>query len=274
MAGETDSLIMPFQKNCKVIELHQVADKQYSLVFDCPDIAETASAGQFVHIACGDGQLLRRPISICDLDGSLVRIIFEVKGSGTYWLSRRKQGDDLDVLGPLGNGFDLNSKRLLLIGGGIGVPPLLMAARQAASIYAGEVRHIDALLGFINADKAILLPEFAAVCDRVEVSTDDGSLGRHGYVTDMLVSRLEAGGGSVFDMILSCGPLAMLSRVAEIADKYGIPCQVSLEQRMGCGVGACLVCSCGVKRSHGKSYARVCADGPVFFSREVIWDEA
>ena len=115
-----------------------------------------------------------------------------------------------------------------------------------------------------------------AVCDWVELSTDDGSLGKHGYVTDMLISRLKAD-YNICDLILSCGPPAMLSRVAHIAEEYRIPCQVSLEQRMGCGVGACLVCSCGIKRSGGegkpldKTYARVCADGPVFSSTEVVW---
>lgn len=266
---------MPFQRNCRVIECNQIADSLFSLVFDCPDIAGSTNAGQFVHISCGDGLLLRRPISVCDLDGSLIKIVFQVKGSGTAWLSKRKQGDELDVLGPLGKGFFLNGDRLLLVGGGIGVPPLLMAAGQALA----QGKKVNALLGFAGADKAILLPEFASACDWVELSTDDGSLGKHGYVTDMLISRLEAD-HNICDLILSCGPWAMLSRVANIAAEYHIPCQVSLEQRMGCGIGACLVCSCGIKRpgSEGKSfdngYARVCADGPVFSSSEVIWDEA
>jgi dihydroorotate dehydrogenase electron transfer subunit len=261
---------MPFQRNCRVIEVNQIANGLFSLVFDCSDIAGSTKAGQFVHISCGDGLLLRRPISVCDLDGSLVRIIFQVKGSGTSWLSERKQGEVIDVLGPLGKGFALDGSRLLLVGGGIGVPPLLMAARQASE----QGKKVNALLGFADADKVILLPEFASACDWVEVSTENGSLGKHGYVTDLLISRLEAN-QNICDLILSCGPQAMLSRVAHIAKEHHMPCQVSLEQRMGCGIGACLVCSCGIKSpgGEGKSFARVCADGPVFSSREVIWDE-
>lgn len=260
---------MSFHKLCRIIEANQLASDLFSFVIDSHDIAETVQAGQFLHIACGDSLLLRRPISVCDVDGSLVKLVYMSKGSGTRWLSERKPGEQLDVLGPLGKGFDTGGRKLLLVGGGIGVPPLLMAARQAAN--GGQSEKTIALLGFTNAKRAVLLPEFAAVCDSVEISTDDGSLGRHGFVTDLLKFRLDK---ERFDGILACGPVKMLKLIAKIADEYDIPCQVSLEERMGCGIGACLVCSCKIKKSHSEGFARVCADGPVFLSREVIWDEA
>ena len=248
---------------CKVVERQTLAPTLISLVFDCSEVAGAVRAGQFLHVACGDGLLLRRPISVCDVDGSLVKLVFEVKGQGTRWLSERKLGDTLDILGPLGNGFDLSEKKLLLAGGGIGVPPMLMVARQATSS--------TAVLGFATAAKAALLPEFAVACEAVDISTDDGSLGKHGFLTELVQRRLDT---EHFDAVLACGPAKMLARVAQIAADHNTPCQVSLEERMGCGVGACLVCSCKVKTSYGEGYARVCADGPVFSSEEVIWDEA
>ncbi len=141
---------------------------------------------------------------------------------------------------------------------------MLLAAKQAMH------RQVTALLGFACAGKAVLLREFAANCDFVEVATDDGSLGRHGYVTDLLSRRLNTGS---FDGILACGPFNMLRIVSKIAEEYGIPCQVSLEERMGCGIGACLTCSCKTILAGKEGYSRVCADGPVFSSREVVWDE-
>ena len=238
-------------------------------MFHSVKLADFVTAGQFLHITCGDSLTLRRPISIGDTDKSLVKVVFTVKGAGTRWLSLRKPGDMLDILGPLGNGFDMKGENLLLIGGGAGVPPLLLAARQAAAL--PQFESVTALLGFSDIGKAILLGDFAAACTSVEIATDDGSLGRHGFVTDLLKYRLNT---KRFDQILACGPYNMLRIVSEIADEYDIPCQVSMEERMGCGIGACLTCSCKTKSAGKEKYSRVCADGPVFSSREVVWNEA
>ena len=260
---------MPFHLCCNITETENIAQDQFSIVFDSIKLADCVKAGQFLHIACGDALTLRRPISVCDTDKSLVKVVFTVKGAGTRWLSLRKPGDMLDILGPLGNGFDMIGEKLLLIGGGVGVPPLLLAARQATLL--SKSRSSTALLGFAGIGRAILLGDFAAACASVEIATDDGSLGRHGFVTDLLKYRLNTGG---FDQILACGPYNMLKIVSTIADENDIPCQVSMEERMGCGIGACLTCSCKTKSADNEEYSRVCVDGPVFSSREVVWNEA
>ena len=253
----------PVESRCVVLARAQLAENVYALALGCGPMAELARPGQFLHIACGEGRLLRRPISICDREGERLRIVFRVKGEGTRWLAARQAGEQLDVLGPLGNGFEPAGKTLLLAGGGIGVPPLLWCAAEAGVA--------DAVLGFGSAAQAILLPEFAARCRQVSVVTEDGSLGRTGFVTGPLRDRLEQGG---YDALYACGPVPMLRAVAALAREFDLPCRVSMEQRMGCGVGACLVCSCRIRRADGEHYARVCKDGPVFDAGEVCWDEA
>lgn len=222
--------------------------------------------GQFVHIKCGDGLLLRRPISVCSCqEGApedLLSIVFEARGEGTQWLADRPVGDYLDVLGLAGNGYSMHpGGRYLLVGGGIGVPPLWGCAQ-----FAGR-GNSTAILGFRSADKAILTNLFEELCSKVLLATDDGTLGFHGFV-DALV-RQELAQDSEYDAVLACGPRPMLRSVARVAEEFGIPCQVSMEERMGCGVGACLVCACDMADGSRK---HVCKDGPVFDAREVDWN--
>jgi dihydroorotate dehydrogenase electron transfer subunit len=231
----------------------KISDNIFSLVFDAPAIAKRAVPGQFVHIDCG--LPLRRPISICDIEGSFVKIVFEVKGVGTTRLAESKQGDLLDVLGPLGNGFPEVSGRVLLAGGGIGSAPLLYAA----------VRHgknCGAVLGFAGASKAILTEEFAAVCGSVQIATADGSLGHKGFVTDLITSDGD------YSAIFACGPRPMLKATVDRANELNIPVYVSMEERMACGIGTCLVCACAAENG---GYKRVCRDGPVFTGGEIKW---
>jgi dihydroorotate dehydrogenase electron transfer subunit len=221
--------------------------------------------GQFVHIKCGDALLLRRPISVCscqeDDPEDLLSIVFEARGAGTRWLAQRREGDVLDVLGLLGNGFDMRPDgRYLLVGGGIGVPPLQGCAQYAAG-------RCTAILGFRAREQAILLPAFEQLCPSVRVATDDGSLGYHGFIDALLRQELLRDGN--YDAVLSCGPKPMLKSVAKVAEEFGVPCQASLEERMGCGVGACLVCACDMADGTRK---HVCKNGPVFDAREVNWD--
>lgn len=227
--------------------------------------ASFRAPGQFVHIRCGEGLLLRRPISVCscmeDEPDDLLSIVFEVRGEGTRWLAGRELGDSLDVLGLAGNGFDLKPEgRYLLVGGGIGIPPMLGCAQ-----YTGG--RATAILGGRSRDKIILEDFFREDCAKVLCATDDGSLGHHGFV-DALVRR-ELSEDRGYDGVLACGPKPMLRNVAKVAEEFGIPCQVSMEERMGCGVGACLVCACDMADGSRK---HVCKDGPVFDSREVDWD--
>ena len=227
--------------------------------------ASFRAPGQFVHIRCGEGLLLRRPISVCscmeDEPDDLLSIVFEVRGEGTRWLAGRELGDSLDVLGLAGNGFDLKPEgRYLLVGGGIGIPPML-----GCSQYTGG--RATAILGGRSRDKIILEDFFREDCAKVLCATDDGSLGHHGFVDALVRQELEQ--DKNYDGVLACGPKPMLRNVANVAQEFGLPCQVSMEERMGCGVGACLVCACDMADGSRK---HVCKDGPVFDSKEVDWN--
>lgn len=254
---------MPIQRNCKIVEAIKLNNFAYSFTLEVGDMVP--GTGQFLQIKCGHSRLLRRPISICDWrEGepeNLLRIVFEVRGEGTEWLSCRKVGDILDVLGPLGHGFETDQKgRYLVVGGGIGVPPLLGCVHNAWG-------NCTAVLGFRDAAHAILLDDFRQACRDVVVTTDDGSLGRHGFVNAAVKEILEKENN--FTGVLACGPKPMLKSVVQVAAQYGVPCKVSMEERMGCGVGACLVCACDMADGTRK---HVCKDGPVFDAREVDWN--
>ena len=251
---------MPIQKLCTVAEAVRLNEFAWSLTLEAEGMAPQGP-DQFVHVKCGHSRLLRRPISICDWGKNRLRIVFEVRGEGTEWLARRKAGDTLDVLGPLGCGFQVEREaRCLLVGGGIGVPPMLGCAQYAPG-------RCTAILGFRSGDRVMLEEQFRSVCSQVQVATDDGSYGFHGYV-DALVRR-ELEGDRGYDAVLACGPRPMLRNVARAAEDFGVRCLVSMEERMGCGVGACLVCACDMADGSRK---HVCKDGPVFEAREVDWD--
>lgn len=257
---------MKVERKCKIVSKTQMGDAVY-MALEVGDMVRASfkAPGQFVHIKCGDGLLLRRPISVCscmeDQPEDTLSVVFEIRGEGTAWLAERQEGDALDVLGLLGNGFDVSPKgRYLLVGGGIGVPPMLGCAR-----YTGG--RSTAILGFRSRDKAILLDEFDSECVNVHIATDDGSLGHHGFVDALVRQELER--DRAYNAVLACGPKPMLRNVAKAAAQFGVPCQVSMEERMGCGVGACLVCACGMKDGSRK---HVCKDGPVFDAQEVDWD--
>ncbi len=256
--------MLPILEKCMVAENTKLGEGLYLMVMEAPMIAEKAGCGQFLHISCGEGTLLRRPISICTWFGSLIRIVFQTKGEGTKWLSERRTGDVLDVLGPLGHGFDITAlgAKPVFIGGGIGVPPMLACAQKAKE----DGTNATAILGFRNENAVILEGDFQKVCETF-VTTDDGSYARKGFVTDVLYEQLADCTG-----IAACGPRIMLKNIAAIAKKAQIPCQVSMEERMGCGIGACLVCACTLKDGNGqKYYGHVCKDGPVFNAEEVDW---
>ena len=255
---------MSIQEICRAASNTRLGEGLYQLVLDAPQIAAAAQCGQFVHIACGEGNLLRRPISICEAGEGRLRIVFQVKGEGTKWLADRKEGDTLDVLGPLGHGFDTAAlgARPVLLGGGIGVPPMLQTVKCAKAAGAAP----RAILGFRNKGAVILEEDFRAVCETF-VTTDDGSYARHGFVTDVLQELVADATG-----VAACGPKPMLKAIAAIAKQAGLPCQVSMEERMGCGIGACLVCACALKAENGETrYGHVCKDGPVFNAEEVEW---
>ena len=259
---------MKVERKCTLVAREEMGDAIY-LVLEAGDMVRTSYAGpgQFVHVKCGEGLLLRRPISVCSCQAGegdapdRLTVVFEVRGEGTAWLAGRREGQSLDVMGLLGNGFPMEREgRYLLVGGGIGVPPMLGCAQYAPG-------RCTAILGFRSGDRVMLEEQFRSVCSQVQVATDDGSYGFHGYV-DALVRR-ELEGDRGYDAVLACGPRPMLRNVARAAEDFGVRCLVSMEERMGCGVGACLVCACDMADGSRK---HVCKDGPVFEAREVDWD--
>lgn len=250
---------MPIQKLCKIVEIRALTSDIFSFTLNGGVLADSAQPGQFVHIKCGDGLLLRRPISICDAGNGTLRIVFQVRGAGTEWLPERTVGDTLDVLGPLGNGFRLpDCGKVLLVGGGIGSAPLLLTGKRAPN-------GAEAALGFRTRDGAILVEEFEQAGIPVRTATEDGSIGVQGTIDQVVRDALNEGD---FSAVLACGPTPMLRAISQMLAGRGVPCQVSLEERMACGIGACLTCSCKVS-GH---YKRVCKDGPVFPLEEVEWD--
>ena len=185
---------MSVQEICRVAENTQLGDGLFLMVLHAPKITELAQCGQFVHIACGEGHLLRRPISICAWKAPELRIVFQVKGEGTKWLSERRTGDELDVLGPLGHGFDVGAlgSAPVFIGGGIVVPPMLGCVREAVKRGAKPA----AILGFRNKGAVILEGDFRDECETF-VTTDDGSYARHGFVTDVLKEQIASASGGL-----------------------------------------------------------------------------
>lgn len=254
---------MPVQTDCRVLSCKKINECAWDMRLAAGEMSETAEPGQFVNVSCGAERLLRRPISVCGAENGTLRLVFEVRGEGTLWLSKREDGDTVSVLGPLGHGFDVKGKRVLFVGGGIGVPPLLEAAKCAKSA--------DAVLGFRDGDHAMLIEDFKSVCKNVEIMTDDGSLGTKGVVTVGMTKLIHE---NSYDAVCACGPRVMLRVAASVAAAERLACQVSMEERMGCGIGACLVCACMIRneKTGEDGYRHVCKDGPVFDAKEVVWE--
>ncbi len=252
-------------EQCRILQKNTCGEDTFDLWLAAEKTARSAEPGQFVHLLV-PGKPLRRPISICEIDAAqgALRLVFQVRGQGTAALAQVPAGGELNLLGPLGHGFTLpaEEKNPVFVGGGIGVPPLLEAAKR----YGERARVI---LGFRSKAACILEEDFRRAGCRVTLMTDDGSAGSKGLVTEPLEQFAGAGQAG---MIFACGPTPMLKGVAAIAAAHNVPCQVSLEERMGCGVGACLVCACKVTRADAiGGYAHVCKDGPVFKAGEVVW---
>lgn len=216
------------------------------------DTRYITAPGQFVNVAV-DGLFLRRPISVCDVSDGLLTLIYKTVGKGTDAMSRMSSGMTLNILTGLGNGYDLSlaGERPLLIGGGVGVPPLYLAAKRLIQ----QGKKVSAILGFNRAEEIFYEKEFERLGADVTVTTVDGSYGVKGYVTDAVRGK--------YSHYYACGPYPMLKAVAKL-DMSG---SVSLEERMGCGFGACMGCSIVTKNG----VKRVCKEGPVFDAAEVIW---
>ena len=263
----------------KILTKEEVAPDIFLIKLLAPSVTREALSGQFIHIKCikDNYPLLRRPLSIhrIDKEKGEIFILFQVVGEGTKLLANRTIGDDLDIMGPIGNGFNIypESKKIMIVGGGIGVAPLLALCEE--SIRQGK--EVRVLIGALRKELVIGEEIFQILGAKVDVATDDGSYKYKGLVTDLLERIIKE--GWLADQIFACGPKPMLRKINEIALKVNIDYQVSLEERMACGIGACLGCVCKIKTKDKKEckvkyeYKRVCVDGPVFKASEVVWDD-
>ncbi|MDF2686126.1 MAG: dihydroorotate dehydrogenase electron transfer subunit [Clostridia bacterium] len=256
---------MNIEFNCIIKDLKQT-ESYVDMVLKNNELSPLCRYGQFLHIACGDETFLRRPISICDADDETVRIIFQIKGEGTKALAKRKIGDIVNVLGPLGHGFSLSNedKNVVFIGGGLGVFPLYMPAKTL-----GE--NCTVILGYRNKEAVYLYEDFIKSGCNVILTTDDGSLGTKGFVTDELSKLIN---NKKISKVLTCGPYLMMKKVAELSLKNNIECQVSLEEHMGCGIGTCLCCVTKIRENTDDNEIKnlcVCKEGPVFDARKVVF---
>lgn len=283
----------------KVMQNKQVIPGYCRMDLDAPAIAEQAKPGQFLHVRCGAtyDPLLRRPISIhaVDRQTGMVSLLYRVAGRGTTLLAEHRAGDIISIIGPLGRGFTIpeGDKRVFVVSGGIGIAPLYFLLQELAGL------GIKAALfqGFAAAKQILLVNEVRELGHSVELATDDGTNSYHGSVTELFEDYLKNGDfvtlskgqlehispdpvservlineANSASCVFACGPHGMLRKVSELAARWQIPCEVSLEERMGCGVGACLSCACKINNGEAIAYRRVCMEGPVFSSGEVVWE--
>ena len=247
-----------------VAEQKKLAEGIYSMWLLAEEIAVQAKPGQFISVYSNDkSRVLPRPITICEIDreqGKL-RIVYRVVGKGTEEFSKALAGDTFEILGPLGNGFPLEKakgKRVLMVGGGIGVPPMLQTAKEAEA---------EAVIvsGYRNSD--LFLKEELENAGSLYIATEDGSVGTKGNVLDAIREN-----GIQADVMFACGPTPMLRALKQYAEEKNMPCWISMEEKMACGIGACLACVCQSKNVDAHSHVhnkRICKDGPVFLSTEV-----
>lgn len=247
----------------KVLRNDQIGSDVWVMELYAPQQAAEAQVGQFcnVRVSSGTAPLLRRPISYAGFDAEkgTIQLLYRVVGAGTQIMTGLKEGDCLDCLGPLGQAFQ-KSENMLLVGGGVGIAPMLCIASH---LEAGETAQV--ILGFRNQSESFWADLFKDTPVQVHITTDDGSLGTKGFPTAIMPELLE---NNTFTSVMTCGPMPMMKGVASVAQDYGVSCQVSLEERMGCGTGGCLACAC--EGHQGKRY-KVCKDGPVFPAEEVFF---
>jgi len=264
-----------FQTKAKLIKNIEVIKNYYKIVLLCPEIAKEALPGQFLQVKVNDSCLpfLRRPFGVHRVNASNVEVLYEALGQGTRILAQRKAGEYLDVIGPLGNGFDYRSEyrvpsTAILVAGGMGVAPLVfLADRLVKRGTRDEGRGTIALIGARTREQLLCVDEFNKLGCDVRIATDDGSKGFKGRVTDLLKKFLHGTLYTVHCTIYACGPRPMLKEISRLAKQYNLPAQVSLEEHMACGIGACL--GCVVNTIDG--YKRVCKEGPVFQAKEIVF---
>ena len=263
----------------KIIEHKRIAQCFYKMRLGSAYLAKNSKPGQFVEIKCSEGHelLLRRPFGVHRIFNGGIEVLYEVIGKGTELLSRKKPGEMLDIIGPLGEGFLVprstahGPRSTVLVAGGVGIAPLVALAEsivgsRGSGVGSKKVK-MYVLIGAKKKNHILCKESFEKIGAEVIISTEDGSFGEKGLITNSLIRLLQAP-NSRLSTIYACGPAAMLKTVAKIAKERKIPCQVSMEERMACGVGACLGCPVKVKSG---GYKMVCKDGPVFDAKEIAW---
>ncbi len=263
----------------KITENSRVGPGFYKICIKSAYLSRNSRPGQFIEVLCSDGSevFLRRPLGVHKITRVGIEMLYEVAGKGTELLSHKKKGGTLDVIGPLGNGFSIDhrpkiadQRPIVLVAGGIGVAPLVALAEKIV-----HGKEIIVLIGACKKAHILCDNDFRKIGAKVMVATEDGSMGRKGLITEALDDLLwsaDCGPSTIY----ACGPTGMLRAVSSIASKYDIPCQVSLEEKMACGVGVCLGCPVKIKTQYPKpntqyEYKVVCKDGPVFDSKEILW---
>jgi dihydroorotate dehydrogenase electron transfer subunit len=280
----------------RILQNERIKGNAFRMALEIPRDAPMPLPGQFYNIRCSQGTdpLLRRPLSVHrfrkERDHLRLEILYRVIGKGTQWLSQREKGEDLDTLGPLGNGFRMDPALddIVLVAGGIGIAPLYAVGDE--TVKAGPAARVTVVLG-VRTQAEILYETECRRLGEIFFATDDGSHGFKGTATELLVDLLRRNRLSATASFYGCGPKAMLKELAKVSERFGLSLQVTLEEHMGCGFGACLSCAFPLKPSavnkdkqwpkpflqwdeNGeKLYSLICKDGPVFDSKEVDWDE-
>ena len=267
-----DPLSSTYDLQTVILSNEAVAEAHYLLRCECPEIAQQARPGQFIHVMISQdtGMLLRRPFTIYTVDGREITMLYQVIGEGTQQLSEMLEGEPLRLLGPLGNTFDFTMKPepAILVGGGAGIASLMLLAVE---LRKNGIQTLG-LVGAQRHARLLSVKDLESIDIEVHIATDDGSVGYHGYVTDMLIDML-ANTAWQRPTVYTCGPHAMLSAVAKITADFGVPTQIAMENRMGCAMGVCLGCVCPVRiDTNTIEYQRVCTEGPVFNATDIAWD--
>ncbi len=257
-----------YQEKATVARVEQLSVDNIRLTLDCPDIAKAARPGQFVMIRIGIGKdpLLRRPFSIHQTTSQgQIQIYFKVVGRGTEILAHVKKREKISIFGPLGRGYRIaESAPACLVGGGLGIAPMLFLAKKISQIKKDCSQDLIILGGRSRSEVEPLIEDFQQLDIRIACATDDGSYGQRGFVTDVFTSHHLPADCSVY----CCGPEPMMARISALCKEKHFPCQVSVESVMACGMGACLGCS---KPTKSGVYAHVCLDGPVFDAEDMVW---
>ena len=281
-----------FQLKAKIISNKHIKDRYFICVVDAGKIAKVAGPGQFIQVRVDSSldPLLRRPLGVHSVHGRNVEIMYEAIGPATRILAQRETGEYLDIIGPLGNGFDYEPRvascdSRVLVAGGMGVAPLFFLAERLTEARARSSKSkILVLIGARTKEQVLCEKEFKELGCDVKIATDDGSRGFKGKVTDLLEGLLRVTSYKLRVTVYACGPRPMLREISRISRTCKMPAQISLEEHMSCGIGACMGCVVKIKKSllagrqerskvkNDFEYKRVCKEGPVFDAQDVIWD--